>query len=49
MLNITIRDKIRNSEIRKQTRVKDMVKIKEEKWRWAGHLMCIIAIDGQEG
>ena len=40
MLNITIRDKIRNTEIRKQTQVKDiMVKIKEAKWRWAGHLM----------
>ena len=40
MLNITIRDKIRNSEIRKQTQVKDViVKIKEAKWRWAGHLM----------
>ena len=34
MLNITIRDKIRNSEIRKQTKVKDvMLKIKEAKWR----------------
>ena len=31
-LNITIRDKIRNTEIRKQTQVKDiMVKIKEAK------------------
>ena len=40
MLNITIRDKIRNTEIRKQTQVKDiMVKIKQAKWRWAGHLM----------
>ena len=40
MINITIRDKIRNTEIRKQTQVKDiMVKIKEAKWRWAGHLM----------
>ena len=40
MLNITIRDKVRNSEIRKQTQVKDIImKIKEAKWRWAGHLM----------
>ena len=40
MLNITIRDKIRNSEIRKQTQVKDVIqKIKEAKWRWAGHLI----------
>ena len=40
MMNITIRDKVRNSEIRKQTQVKDIIlKIKEAKWRWAGHLM----------
>ena len=40
MLNITIRDKVRNSDIRKQTQIKDiMVKIKEAKWRWAGHVM----------
>ena len=40
MLNITIRDKIRNTEIRKQTQVKDiMVKIKEATCRWTGHLM----------
>ena len=32
--------KVRNSEIRKQTHVKDIIlKIKEAKWRWAGHLM----------
>ena len=32
MLNITIRDKIRNTDTRKQTQVKDiMVKIKEAK------------------
>ena len=38
-LNITIRDKIRNFQIRTQTVVKDlMLKIKEAKWRWAGHL-----------
>ena len=40
MLNITIRDKIRNTEIRKLTQVKNtMVKIKEAKWRRTGHLM----------
>ena len=40
MLNITIRDKISNTDIRKQTQVKDiMVKIKEAKWRCTGHLM----------
>ena len=41
MLNITMRDKIRNSEIGKQTKVKYvMLKVKEAKWRWAGdHLI----------
>ena len=40
MLNITIREKIRNTEIMKQTQVKHiMVKIKEAKWRWASYLM----------
>ena len=40
MLNMTMRDKIRNSEIRKQTKVKDvMLKVKDAKWRWAGHLI----------
>ncbi|XP_072051533.1 uncharacterized protein [Amphiura filiformis] len=39
MLNITIRDKIRNTYIRNKTKVKDILeKIKEAKWRWAGHL-----------
>ena len=40
MLNITIRDKIRNTKIKKQTQVKDvMVRIKKAEWRWAGHQM----------
>ena len=39
MLNITLRDKVRNSEIRNKTKVKDIIeKIKEAKWRWAGHV-----------
>ena len=39
MLGVTIRDKIRNTVIRKVTQVKDIMnKIKEAKWRWAGHL-----------
>ena len=38
MLNITIGDKVRNSDIRKQDKVSDiMVKIKEAKWRLTGH------------
>ena len=40
ILNIIIPDKIRNSEIRQQTKVNDvMLKIKETKWRLAGHLI----------
>ena len=39
MLHISIRDKIRCSIIRQKTGVKDIiVKIKEAKWRWAGHV-----------
>ena len=39
MLNITLRDKVRNSEIRNKTKVKDIIeKIKEAKWRRAGHV-----------
>ncbi|PIK43526.1 endonuclease-reverse transcriptase [Apostichopus japonicus] len=42
MRNITIRDKVKNSKIRKQTQVKDIIlKIKEAKRRKAGHLMRI--------
>lgn len=39
MLHISLRDKIRCTEIRKRTGVKDIIeKIKEAKWRWAGHV-----------
>ena len=39
MLNITLRDKVRNSEITIKTKVKDIIeKTKEAKWRWAGHV-----------
>ena len=39
MLNITIRDKQKNTTIRNKTKVKDIIeKIKEMKWRWAGHI-----------
>ena len=39
MLGITIRDRVRNSEIRSKTGVKDiMERIGEAKWRWAGHV-----------
>ena len=40
MLHIILRDKIKNTDIRRQTKVKDIIqKIKESKWKWAGHLM----------
>ena len=40
MPNITLRDKVRNSEIRNKTEVKDIIeKIKAAKWRWAGHVV----------
>ena len=39
MLHITIRDKVKNVEIRNKTNVKDIIeRIKEAKWRWAGHI-----------
>ena len=39
MLSISLRDRERHTEIRKRTKVKNiMEKIKESKWRWAGHI-----------
>ena len=39
MLGISLRAKKRASCIRENTRVKDiLVAIKEQKWRWAGHV-----------
>ena len=39
MLHITLHDKVKNSVIRSKTKVKDILeKIKEAKWRWAGHV-----------
>ena len=39
MLHISIRDKVRYASIRKQTGVTDIIhKIKQAKWRWAGHV-----------
>ncbi len=37
VLNITLKDRVKNTEIWKQTQVKDIRKIKESKWSWAGH------------
>jgi len=39
MLDISLRDKIRNGEIRKRTRVEDVIEcIAKQKWKWAGHI-----------
>ena len=39
MLGISLRDKKRGSWTRENTKVKDiLVAIKEQKWRWAGHV-----------
>lgn len=39
MLGVTLRDKIRNEELRRRTRVADAIeKITHLKWSWAGHI-----------
>ena len=39
MLYLTLRDKVKHTEIGQQTKVKDIIeKIKETKLRWAGHV-----------
>ena len=39
MVGITKRDKVRNTELREKTKVRDVIhEIKTKKWRWAGHL-----------
>ena len=40
MLHLSLKDKIRHTEIRKKTKVQDiMTKIKAAKWKWAGHVI----------
>ncbi|CAH2239275.1 jg21902 [Pararge aegeria aegeria] len=40
MLGISLRDQIRNVEIRRRTRVTDIAKrIAKLKWQWAGHII----------
>ena len=39
MLGITLRERKRTTWIREQTKVRDIIEIiKEQKWRWAGHI-----------
>ncbi|KAG7295523.1 hypothetical protein JYU34_004177 [Plutella xylostella] len=39
MLGVSLRDRIRNEEIRRRTKVTDMAyRVKWQKWQWAGHI-----------
>jgi hypothetical protein len=39
MLGVSLRDRIRNDEIRKRTKVTDIARrIADLKWQWAGHI-----------
>ena len=39
MLHLSLRDRVRSTDIRKKTKVQDILKkIKSVKWKWAGHL-----------
>ena len=39
MLGVSLRDKIRNEEIRRRTKVTDIaLKVSKLKWQWAGHI-----------
>lgn len=39
MLGVSLRDKIRNTELRRRTKVRDIVEeVAKMKWRWAGHI-----------
>ncbi|CAH2267363.1 jg27546 [Pararge aegeria aegeria] len=40
MLGVSLRDKIRNVEIRRRTRVTDIAqRVAKLKWQWAGHIV----------
>ena len=39
MLHLSLKDKVRHTEIRKKTKVQDIIEtVKSSKWKWAGHL-----------
>lgn len=39
MIGLTLRDRVRNEEIRRRTGVDDIIqRITKQKWRWAGHI-----------
>ena len=42
MLNVKLKDRIRNTTIRQRTRVTDIVQyVTNTKWKWAGHIARI--------
>ena len=42
ILNISIRDRIKNTEVRRRTQVKDAATAAQvTKWRWAGHVASL--------
>jgi hypothetical protein len=48
MLEVSLRDRIRNDEIRKRTKVTDIARrIADLKWQWAGHIA--MRTDGRWG
>ena len=39
MLNVKLKDRVRNTTIRQRTRVTDIVQyVTNKKWKWAGHI-----------
>ncbi|CAH2217048.1 jg26090 [Pararge aegeria aegeria] len=48
MLGVSLRDQIRNEEIRRRTRVTDIAqRVAKLKWQWAGHIAR--RTDGRSG
>ncbi|CAH2234105.1 jg1184 [Pararge aegeria aegeria] len=42
MLGVSLRDQIRNVEIRRRTRVTDIAqRVAKLKWQWAGHILVV--------
>ncbi|CAH2245459.1 jg8713 [Pararge aegeria aegeria] len=45
MLGVSLRDKVRNDEIRRRTKVTDIAqRISKLKWQWAGHVCRPMAV-----
>ncbi|KAJ4439579.1 hypothetical protein ANN_07706, partial [Periplaneta americana] len=42
ILNVSLRDRLRNEEIRRRTKMRDVVERAENlKWKWGGHVACM--------